>query len=206
MKSNRKKIKKQTTRKSVPHFMQPPEYNNNTIVSRVFRFQYIHTNNGTQTSFVITPAKLGALQVLGTTTNTSATQLYEAIRVRKIEMWSSPPVDGSIVDISLAYAGSVLGTQGPNRTASAQTIGMTRPAYLSLSPGRTTQAAQWQSTSTSTGVQNFFTIFVNGTGTSGTVTVTLDLHCALRMTQDSRTTSNTVALTTVALTPSIILL
>jgi len=185
---------------NTPHHLQPPPYISNTIVSRMYRFQYVYTNNGTLQSFIITPAKLGALQVIGTTANTSATQLYEAVRVRRIEMWSSSPTDGSIIDISCVFPGIALGIQGPDKAYSAQTIGMTRPAYLSAVPGRNSQTAQWQGTTTNFGTNTMFTLGVTGTGSSGTVTVTCDVHLALRMTQDTRTTNNTVTLTTVVLT------
>jgi len=191
-------MKKKNNQNVVRHILQPPSYISNSIVSRVFRFQFLYLNNGTAQTFTFTASKLGALQVIGTVANTTAALIYEAARIRKIEMWASPPVDGSIVDISVVYAGSALGVQGPDRGYSAQTVGMTRPAYLCASPGRMTQAAQWQTCATTVGTNNLFNFIISGTGASGTITVTADVHLALRMTQDSRTTGNTVSLTVVA--------
>jgi hypothetical protein len=197
-KKNKQRVRRSNPFRSTP--LQPPEYIANTIVSRVFRFQYVFPTANTPQTFSITPAKLGALQVVGTTANTTATQLFEAVRIRKIEVWSSTANPG-IIDIGLSYVGSALGIAGPNRTYSNQSIGMTRVAYVSAKPGKETQAAQWQNTATNVGTNTIFTIVFSALG-AGTQNVpcTIDVHLALRMTSDARITNNTVALTTVALT------
>lgn len=179
---------------------RPPQYFANTIVSRVFRFQRSFTAGFTSPDVTtLTASKLCALQVIGTVVNTTAVQLYESVRIRKIEMWISPPSTGNIVTGSIMFPGTAAGIQGPNRERSDQTIGMTVPAYISLSPGKNSQAADWQPGATNTGTNTFFLITVGSVDAASTFTVTIDVHLALRMTSDARTTNNSVTLGTVAL-------
>lgn len=181
---------------SIPH---PPSYVNNSIVSRRYRFQNTYTASAGLLVYTITPSKLCALQVIGTVVNTTAAQLFEAVRVRSVEVWASPGVDGNIYDISVVFPGTALGIQGPDRSLSAQTIGVSVPAYVKLKPGKETQAAQWLAGRTDVGIQTLFLINISGSSATGGTNITIDVNLALRMTADARTTNNTVPLTTVAL-------
>ncbi len=176
----------------------PPEYFANTVVSRVFRFKYAFTSS--PQTYNISASKLCALQVIGTTTNTSATQLFEAVKVRKIEVWGGPLATGNAFEAAVTFSGNALGVTGPNRTYSASSVGMTRPAYVCAKPGKETQAAQWQSGDTNVGTNTLFTLNFAAVGASPTTTVTIDVHLVLRVTHNTRTSNNTVTLTTVALT------
>lgn len=182
--------------KPIPH---PPTYTNNTRVRRFFRFQYLYTASTGLATFNISPAKIGCLQVIGTSA-TTAVGLYEYGRIKKIKMWASPPTDGTVVNISLVANSGTTGTFGNDVTRSAQTIGMTEPAFLMIKPKSNTQSGQFQSLSTTNNV-TWFTINVNGTnpGVGSTSVVTLDLDVDLYMSNDSRTSGNSVTLTTSSL-------
>lgn len=186
-------------RMSIP---APPSYDASSIVSRRFRFQYAYTPSSGTATFNISAAKLGALQVIGTVVNTTAVQLYEAVRIRKVELWASPTADSNEVDVAVIFQGATLGAAGANRQMSDTTIGMTKGAYVGLTPGKlgSTQASQWQKTDTNVGNVTLFTLIVSSTntGATGVSTVTCDVHVALRITADARTTANSVTLTTVA--------
>jgi len=178
----------------------PPQYDANTTVSRVFRF--IYTLTSSPQSYTITASKLCALQVIGTTANTSATQLYEQVKIRKVEIWGSPSSGGGNTSVSLTYLGNALGVQGPNRTFSDQSMGMTHPAYICARPGKESQAAQWQSGDTNVGINTLFSMTFAGTGAGLVAPIVIDVHLTLRVTHNTRTTNNTVTLVTVALTSS----
>jgi len=170
--------------------LSPPSYISNLVVHKTFRF--ISTAAGT---FNITPANLCSLMVIGTTTNTSATMLFERVRLRRVEMWAAPSTAalGVPVQISVAWSGTGGGTQGNDQIHSDTSIGLTRVAHVRAQPSVGTQTSQWSNgDSTGTGVNVLFTLVV----VVGTVIdVTVDLAC----TNDIRVTNNTVALTTVVL-------
>jgi len=170
--------------------LSPPQYDANTTVSRIYRF----INSGSAGSFVITACKLGALQTICTTTNSVVTQLFEAVRVRRIEVWASPVVATPVpVNVSCIFAGSALGVAGNDITVSDMSIGTTRPAYICAIPPRNSQASQWQSCDTTTGSNTFFRLVLP----AGAV---IDVHLSLRTTNDTRSTNNTVTVVTGVLT------
>jgi len=200
MNRNKNKNKKKGKRplaivQRIPH---PPTYTNNTPVRRFFRFQYLYTASSGLVTFNISPAKIGCLQVIGTSA-TTAVGLYEYGRISRISMWCSPPTDGTVTNISLVFNSGTTGTFGNDITRSAQTIGMTEPAFLIIRPKTTTQSGQFQSLSTTNNV-TWFTMTVNGTnpGVGSTATVTMDVALDLFMSNDSRTSGNSVTLTTSA--------
>ncbi len=174
-----------------------PQYVGNSIVSRCFRFVYAY--GGGPQVYTITPAKLCSLQVIGTVVNTTAAQIYEAARLRKVEMWANGGSSGTM-QLSCVFSGTTLGIAGPNQVVSDSSIGMTVPAHVVAKPSRNSQASQWQSGDTNVGTNTLFVLTFANTGTIGAiVAVTIDIHVSLRMTGNARTSNNTVALTTVAL-------
>lgn len=176
----------------------PPTYTNNTRVRRFFRFQYLYTATSSLVTFNISPAKIGCLQVIGTGA-TTAVGLYEYGRISFIKMWASPPTDGTVVNISLVCNSGTTGTFGNDITRSAQTIGMTEPAFCLIRPKSNSQSGQFQSLATTNNV-TWFTMTVNGTnpGVASTSVVTMDVALDLYMSNDSRTTGNQVVLTSSA--------
>jgi len=170
--------------------LSPPPYVSNLVVHKTFRF--IAT---AAAAYPISPSQLCSLMVIGTTTNTSATMLFERVRLRCVEMWAAPATAslGTPVQISVAFSGTGGGTQGNDVIHSDTSIGLTRVAHVRAKPPIGTQTAQWSNGDTvGTGINTLFTVVV----TVGTVIdVTVDLAC----TNDTRVANNTVVLTTVAL-------
>jgi len=201
--SNQKTRRKQKAAQSawVVTPLKPPEYLSNTLVSKTFRFQVSFNSSSSPTTYNITPAKLGALQVICTATNATGTQLYEAAKIRRIKIWASPPPTG-MVNVGLTFGGTALGVAGPNRTYSDQSIGMTRPAFVDGVPGKLTQAGQWQSCATNVGTNTIFTMLFTavGTGAGTLIPITIDVDLTLRMTNDARATNNTCTLASAILT------
>ncbi len=166
----------------------PPPYSPTTVVSRVFRFSILSASGGT---FTLTPCKLCAVQGIGTGVN-SVIQLYESVRVRYVEIWASPPQNGSVVSCTVSYPGSALGISGPNYTKSDYSMGMTKSAHVKLRPSKTSQASQWQSGSTSLGTNTLFQITLSNPSGTANQAYVVDVALTLRMTTDARTTNNSV--------------
>jgi len=175
--------------------LRPSEYINNSIVSRSWRFQAT-TPAGYQV-YSFSASKLGALQSMVTVLNTTAVQIYESVRIRRIQVWGTPLADGTNVNISLSYPGQSLGVQGPDRNYSATSMGGTFAAYIVAKPGKFSQAAQWQNTSTNTaGGVVLFSIGASTGNFGGTdaAEIVVEVDLAMRMTNDVRVTNNTVPL------------
>jgi len=177
---------------------RPPSYRSNSTVSRTFRFQFNYNLNSGLIATTISPAKLGVIQCIGIVLNTQAAGLYEAVQLKRLSMWASPPATGNVVDIAANFTGGTAGTFGADLQQSSQTIGMTEPAYLTIKLTPAQQAGQWQNANNSSS-NVWFTLYVNAAGNTGFSTVTVDLKVNLRMTADSRTSGATVTLTTVAI-------
>jgi len=176
---------------------RPPPYLANSYVSRVFRFQYTFSVGANPSiSFLITPTKLCALQAIVTTANTTATMLYDAVKVRKVCLFCPASSVGNVYDIAVSFEGATAGTFGSDKLQSAQTYGSTIGAEVSIRPDRLSQAAQWQPGDTTAGATGIFTLFVSGitSGNSENVTLTCDLHLTLRTTPSTRTSGNTVSI------------
>jgi hypothetical protein len=175
--------------------IKPPPYQANTRVKKMFRFQYGFNPAGGQNSFLITPAKMGFLNTVAATT-TLGVALYEYVRCKRIRIYASPTVDGSIVDISVTWNAASLGIQGDDVTLSAQTFGMTDGAYLDVRPPPGSQSAQWQGCTTGQSSLWFTLNFFSTVSSGPVVPITIDLDLELQCTTDTRTSANTIALTT----------
>jgi len=177
---------------------RPPSYRSNSTVSRTFRFHFNYALNSGLIATTVSPAKLGVIQCIGIISNTQAAGLYEAVQLKRLSLWASPPATGNVVDIGANFTGGSAGTYGADLQPSSQTIGMTEPAYLTIKLSPAQQAGQWQNANNSNS-NVWFTLYVNAvSGSTGTSTITCDLKVNLRMTADSRTSGATVTLTTVA--------
>ncbi len=182
---------------------RPPHYIATTLVHRIFRFINYHTGDEGQQTYQISPAKVCALQVIGTVVNSSAAQIYEAAKITKIQGWANPTSDGNIATMRIEFAGTAPGIVGNNKSMSCQSSGTSNAGYLTLKPDPLSQAAQWQNgdVTTTPASSEWFRIVINtSSGVATTVNVfTIDLHVTLRMTADPRLlASSQVGLTTVA--------
>ena len=188
--------RKMALARPLPNKFSIPPYTANSIVSRIFRFVYGYASG--PLVYTITPAKLCALQVIGTGSTTAA-QIYEAVKVRKVEMWANSG-SGAAMQLACTFGGNTLGITGSNQTFSDSNVGMTYPAHVIAVPSKLSQAAQWQSGDTNVGTNTLFTITFSNTGALGgaSVAITIDVHVALRMTGNARTSNNSVTLVTSA--------
>ncbi len=164
----------------------PPPYCPNIVVNHTFHFQWLITNAVQRTT--ISSSQLCALFSMGTVVNSTVTQIFNTVRVRRLEMWGINPTAQDAAVIGLNFAGSTLGVLGDDglRSDTSSTI---YPAMLDLVPPRKSQASQWQPGSTANGNQTLFEVYGTVTG-SGTATAVLRVHCTLKSTPDSRTTNN----------------
>jgi hypothetical protein len=186
---------------------KPPQYNAEIIVPHRFRFQKRYTGAGGLVTYNINPAKLGALWSMGVTVNTAVAGLFESCKITKIEMWASPPTDGSIITITCNFDGTVAGILGNNSAKSSQTMGMTEPAYLTCKPPARSQAADWQSchvngAAGTPSVSTWFTLTIDSPSSVATTIsdVTLDLTAVFKISPDPQL----LATRTVAVITSIV--
>jgi hypothetical protein len=163
---------------------QPPKYLSNLVVRKVFRF--VSTGGADGTTYNISAAKLCALIGVATTT-TNIVQMFEAVQIVSIKMWSSADQSSGIFlprTVAAEFSGTAAGVYGPQAKASDMSVGSTHVGKIMIRPPRGSQSAQWQSGSTSSPAQ-FFSI------TAGTGAV-LDITLNLTVTGDSRSSNNSV--------------
>jgi hypothetical protein len=163
---------------------QPPKYLSNLVVRKCFRF--VSTGGADGTAYTISPAKLCSLIVIAITT-TSVIQIFEAVQVVSIRMWSSADQSSGVFlprTVSAEFSGTAPGIYGPQAKASDMSVGSTHVGKIMIRPPRGSQASQWLSGSTSSPPQ-LFTI------TAGTGAV-LDLTVNLTVTGDARSSNNSI--------------
>lgn len=171
----------------VPHDYMPTH----TMVKK-FRFRYTAAS-GAAASFLITPAKLCSLWCIANTT-TNLIQIWESCRMIKAKLWATPPQNGTTTACSLIFSGGLTGFVGPNKKRSADTMGMSVPAVVTLRPDKNSYTDLWQSGDVTVGTSQYFTVEIDPNGVTNQ-TFILDIVVALRQTTDSRTSGNNVAIT-----------
>jgi len=173
----------------------PQPYSLNIVCNHMFRFQWLVSN--TTQRITVSSSQLCSLFTIGTVTNASVTQVFNTVRVRRLEMWGINPTAQDAVVIGLNFAGSTLGVLGDDGLVSdiSSTI---YPAMLDLVPPKKSQTSQWQPGSTANGNQTLFEVYASCTGT-GTATVTLNVHVTLKTTPDSRVTNNSITVASAAI-------
>ncbi len=183
----------------------PPAYTPSSLVHRTFRFINFHSGDEGLQTYNISPAKLCALQVIGTVANSTVNQLYESVRVHCIDLYVDPSPDGNIGTGRIEFSGTIGGLLGPNKAKSCQSSGMTVNGHCRLVPDPNTQAAGWfNGDVTATAAQSsLFTIAINSSGTTNATKnlFIIDLKLSLRLTTDTRlnAASAVTGLTTVLL-------
>lgn len=178
------------TRKPPKH---PPPFVSNLVVRKNFRF-VLGSSVAEGTTYSISAAKLCALISIGTVLNSTVVQMFEAVRIRKIRMWSSvTQTSGTFAPktIAMEFSGTGNGIQGPNIKISDMSVGATEVARLQYVPSINTQPAQWQNGS-SNSPPLMFTVTAGG----GAV---IDLELDLTVTADTRATNNSTAVSTAVL-------
>lgn len=166
----------------------PPPYNANIICHHMFRFQFLSTNAVRRTP--ISSSQLCSLLSMGTVTNSTVTQIFNTVRVRRVQMWGSNPTAQDAAICGINFAGGTLGVLGDDGLKSDMSSTL-YSAMIDVVPPKKSQASQWQPGSTANGNQLLFEVYDTVTG-SGTATVTLDVYVTLKVTPDSRTTNNSL--------------
>jgi len=176
----------------------PPMDVDNALVAKTWLFQRQYIVNAGLETYNISPAKLGMLFAICTTTNSVITGLFEYFKIKEIEMWATPPSDGSVVDISLGFNGNTLGQLGDDKFVRDQTSGTNRNAYIRKNlKGSDMQAAQNQNCLTTFNT-TLFTLNIAGTNSAAANSVTSVVTIALRgvgkLSNDVRTSGNTTTI------------
>jgi len=189
---SRKNGRSMAMTKWIPH---PPAYVANLIVHRRFRFTRSYQVNAGLETYNISPAKIGQLVGICTTVNSVITGLFEQAIIHRVEMWASPPTDGSQVYVSCICNGNTYGLLGADKTFSDVTIGMTEPAYVKNNfRALSAQSGQPQPTN-STNNTTWFTLNINGrnpnAANSVVAYVTIDIVGTFFMSNDARNANNT---------------
>jgi hypothetical protein len=129
------------------------------------KFRFLNgTNSGT---FTITRARLLNLYLVATSTTTTA-RLMEAVRLRRVEVWTNPTALGAApASCSLEW----LGVQGSSTVTSDTTMGVT-PAHIVCLPPRDSSDVWWSISNTNE-TDPLFTLIL---AANSVVDVTLDLR------------------------------
>jgi len=117
--------------------MVPPMISSNVRLSHRFRFT---SSSGTATA--VTPTSLlGAAGAMGTIINSFVSCLNESVRVKFIEIWTPPAVQGGNATCSVDWVGF---NNSPNVEVSDTTVSVAQPAHVRTSPPNQSLAAFWQ--------------------------------------------------------------
>ncbi len=119
----------------------PPQITSSIVIKKKLRF---NSNVSTGTS-TLSAKSLGDLWCFATAAGT-AYQLAEFVRIRKIEMWCSPPSSLVPSVISIDWVGATPGLFGNSRKVIDTTIGF-EPAHVVMKPPQGLQTGQWLSAS-----------------------------------------------------------
>jgi hypothetical protein len=171
----------------------PPVFQANLVIRKKFRFLNKNSGASSGTVYTITSPKVCGLMSVGTVTNSTVVQLFEAVRLLKVTVWSAVnQTSGAFVPVSVAVAfpGVALGVAGADILHSDMSVGATRIARVCAKPESSSQASQWQSGQTGI-TSTWFTINAG----YGSV---IDLDIEGAVTSDSRTTANSATVTTAA--------
>jgi len=128
--NNKNKGPSRMTLATIP---RPPKYTANTFVNKKWRFQNSFLPSAGNKAYLITPSKFGFLNTVAATT-VLGVGLYEQVKIKRISLFATPPVDGSVIDIGVIWNSAALGIQGDDILHSAQSYGMTEGAVVVSKP------------------------------------------------------------------------
>jgi len=172
---------------------EPPPYRANAIIRKTFRF--VNTGGAaTEQVFNISAAKIGALMAVTNVANTTLTQFFETIRIKRVSVWQGPNTNTLLPrTVSVQFNGGNLGITGSDQPISDMSVGSTRVAHVSAKPRKgIDQAAQFQPTQTNVGVVQLFAIVCS-------LGAVIDVKMEGVFSSDTRVTNNTVPIVTAVL-------
>jgi hypothetical protein len=175
---NNKKSRNGNRRSTNQSGFSPPQFESNVRSHHRFRF----VASAAESNFAITDTSvLGAMGSMGTATNSAVTVLFRSFKIKRLEMWSAPPSQGTSATCSVEWFGF---GNSPSVEHSDTTLSTAKNAHISAKPPSQSLAAFWQkSTSTNLFVLNF---------TAGTI---IDLIVDLIL-NDDEAAAQTVAVAT----------
>jgi len=134
--------KKSSKSKSVALIPKPPPYQSSIQVAQTFRFQATSAFSGLSISLT---ALFSILNVA--TSATTATQLFQSLKFKKIRMWGPPAQALTPVTVSVEFPGNGAGAglSGPLRVWSDTSIGSTECAFVERKPAPGSYQSLWQS-------------------------------------------------------------
>lgn len=115
----------------------PPQLNSNIIKHHKFRFSVTSAFTGSVSIAKI----LGALGTVCTVVNTTVTAFNRSFKIRKIELWTPPPAQGSLATTSIEWLGS---ENSPSREVSDTVMSVSRPGHIVMKPPKNSLASFWQ--------------------------------------------------------------
>jgi hypothetical protein len=121
------------SRSVIPH---PPPIAN-IAISHNTKLRFVSTSNAT---IAITYQNL-LDTILVATTAVLGYQLFDLVKIRRIQMWSQN--SSAVVTVSVHFVGRSDGAIGDDKAHTASSMGI-EPAYLSVKPDPRSQAAQFQ--------------------------------------------------------------
>lgn len=163
-----------------------PPYTSTLVVTKKLRFR---ATAGTAVGVpdAITYKECGDTVVMYVSANL-AYQLFNVVRIVKVEIWS-PAISASgtvtYPTAGIEFPGLTAGHVGDNRRVSDTSISMTSPAHVKLSPDPRSQASQWQSTA------NTSIAFALNYGAGAVVDVVLQFRLTDELRVSGLATSNT---------------
>lgn len=86
--------------------------------------------------------------ILMVTTSTTASDLFYAVKLRKVSVWTVPVI-GQTSDITVIFDATDVGFVGDRQVHTDTSMGI-RPAFVSCSPTRDSLASKWQLSSNKT--------------------------------------------------------
>lgn len=118
----------------------PPMYTSQPVRSRMIRFK-----SDTSSSRVdITSGDLISACGVVATTATTANRVCKAVRLRKIEIWGTPPPTGSSSHVIVDWAPSSQ-SYGNDSAVSGTSLSPITPVYVTATPPRNALASFWLS-------------------------------------------------------------
>lgn len=164
-KSNRKATRRSKTRNSLAggSSLIPPPYVPTIKFAHKFRF----ASGANAGNFNITRANILNLIAIATTP-TSAVRLFEALRLKKVEMWTNPSALGAApVNLELEW----LGENAPSTVISDVSMGV-RPAHIRAIPPPSSSNRWWSIS----GFSETDILFSLGVAANTVIDVTLEVR------------------------------
>jgi hypothetical protein len=175
MSTNRGRMKKKGTGRAnkegvnVPSRIKPPQIVSNVRVTRVYRFRAAIAT----TQDISQNELINALGVMQTVVTTTATSIFNTVKVHRVSVWTPPDLSGSsAIDRSCTITwNSAEGAVIPSGIeVSDSTMSTAYPAHVSSKPPAGSIASFWLTAYSGTAALNLFTVAC-GVGSI------IDVHC-----------------------------